>query len=221
MNIPLIIPFLVFLAASCGSPKKERVVNAHTFQSSTLLRWPEEEFPITIHINDDDFCLDQRSLAAASNAAQSWNSALGRDVILIQCQNVSYANAYTAIEDYLLDDAMIGLAPVSWPVGQPEAALAITVYNHSSNIIKHGDILINSVHSFSTDGDELRFDLESVFLHEIGHFLGVSHTEKTEDDTSVMNPALMAGEIKRVLSAGDVVRIIERYGRPNDSTRPQ
>jgi len=56
-------------------------------------------------------------------------------------------------------------------------------------------------------------DLESLALHELGHFLGLSHMSYDYDSASIMNPQLFVGQglHKRKLSDGDVERIRRIY----------
>jgi hypothetical protein len=66
--------------------------------------------------------------------------------------------------------------------------------------IVESDIFINSAFAWSTAdaGDPARFDLESVVLHEIGHFLGLGHSALGE--TQLLGP-----DSRRVLASGAVM----------------
>ncbi len=68
-----------------------------------------------------------------------------------------------------------------------------------------GDIIINTSHNFGK-GQGQKFDLFLVMLHEVGHALGVGHSD---DAKSVMNETYGAAT---GLSAGDVQAVQSLYG---------
>lgn len=75
--------------------------------------------------------------------------------------------------------------------------------------IVEADIFLNSSFDWSTAaaGDPARFDLESVAVHEIGHFLGLGHSAIGE--TQLLGP-----DARRVLASGSVMFPIS-FGRGN------
>jgi hypothetical protein len=79
--------------------------------------------------------------------------------------------------------------------------------------IVEADIFLNSAFLWSTSaaGDPARFDLESVVLHEIGHFLGLGHSALGE--TQLLGP-----DSRRVLASGSVMFPIA-FGRGNTLDR--
>ncbi len=102
---------------------------------------------------------------------------------------------YTNIEDYNWDHTMGIYLHSKWFPGRSPTALAITrlrmaehnpgEYNQWLEIT-HADIILNNYHNkfriypghFYTDGVR-RFDLSTTILHELGHFLGLPHTERS------------------------------------------
>jgi hypothetical protein len=85
--------------------------------------------------------------------------------------------------------------------------------------ILESDIFFNSAFPWSTAaaGDPARFDLESVALHEIGHFVGLGHSALGETE-------MVAGGARRVLGTAAVMfpislgrgRIQDRVLQPDD-----
>ena len=56
--------------------------------------------------------------------------------------------------------------------------ITVLVFDTVTGNIVDADVMINTVHPFSVaaDGEEERFDLESLMLHEMGHMLGLEHS---------------------------------------------
>jgi hypothetical protein len=85
---------------------------------------------------------------------------------------------------------------------QMERVLGATgfVVDVFSGEIVESDIFFNSAFQWSTSaaGDPARFDLQSVALHEIGHFLGLGHSALGETE-------LQPGGGRRVLASGAVM----------------
>jgi hypothetical protein len=79
--------------------------------------------------------------------------------------------------------------------------------------IVEADIFLNAAFLWSTSdtGDSARFDLESVVLHEIGHFIGLGHSALGE--TQLLGP-----DTRRVLASGSVMFPIA-FGRGNTLDR--
>jgi hypothetical protein len=98
-----------------------------------------------------------------------------------------------------------------------ESARTRVFYNRRGAITE-GDIVLNPLQQFSTDGTYGAFDLETTFSHEIGHLLGLKH--------SAVAGSIMAERIPRngdvyfgprVPTETDVAAVRELYGVENDS----
>lgn len=88
--------------------------------------------------------------------------------------------------DSLGDDNILGIYKIMhWPTSLPGSALAVTqIFGTRYNIgksneyvrIEHADILINDhFYNFRTGDSGSGFDLQTVVLHELGHFIGLPH----------------------------------------------
>lgn len=109
-----------------------------------------------------------------------------------------------------------------WLQGVSNQALAVTqYYGQRRNIgaaneyveLIHADIILNyRDYTFSTDSSSTTtYDLHSVLLHEIGHFLGLSHVTSFST-ASVMQPYLGLFDSQRALTAYDNSKIRSLYG---------
>ncbi|MBI4832657.1 MAG: matrixin family metalloprotease [Candidatus Lindowbacteria bacterium] len=88
--------------------------------------------------------------------------------------------------------------------------LAITYVWYSGPDILEADCVFNTYHSWSTASPTpgYAFDVESVMLHEFGHYLSLDHTSPP----SVMQPYIGYGEQRRSLTQDDINGILSIYG---------
>jgi hypothetical protein len=113
--------------------------------------------------------------------------------------------------------------------------LAVTSYTYdtSRNEIVEADILFNAAQPWSVlpGGESGRFDLESIAVHEIGHFLGLGHSAIGETEmvggrrrvtaagTAMFPIAFPAGSVEgRTLRTDDVAGVSDIYPRAEART---
>lgn len=82
-----------------------------------------------------------------------------------------------------------------------ELAITTTSYLTTNHEIIDGDMEFNNNVTWSTDAAAGTYDVESVTVHEAGHFLGLAHTAGST--TPVMYAFVAQGVAKRVLTAID------------------
>ena len=56
--------------------------------------------------------------------------------------------------------------------------------------------------------DKNKYDMASLFLHELGHFIGL-----TEESDGVMSKNLYPGEKNREISDEEAEKVLDKYGR--------
>jgi len=96
---------------------------------------------------------------------------------------------------------IIWLSGSNWTHLANELALTTTTYFTSNREIFDGDMEMNNNVSWSTTAAANTYDIETVVVHEAGHFLGLNHTPNSA--SVVMYPLVTIGAAKRTLTPVD------------------
>jgi hypothetical protein len=212
--LKLLLTLLISISyLGCTAPEKQTLsANGGTYSASlSPAKWPSNSvFPISLKLSND-FAANE--LAAINNSANAWSDSVGNQLNFFNTvnQNISEKSSLGSYED-----SIYGVYKVfSWPSSLPSSALAVTqirgIQKSSSITITHADILINyDYFSFTTDGS-WGYDLETVILHELGHFLGLYH-DNTAMGESVMYPTISRYSDNKAPKASDSTTLRAKYG---------
>ena len=172
-------------------------------------KWPTTDIRFFVNANTQQAGGDNSShddfLAAIRRAANTWTYAAEADI------NFNYAGSTTstkvgfngANEIVFVNDGLVDGAGNNRPL-----ATALVFYMKST--IVETDIKINDAYTWYAAGSlsTAEFDLQSVVLHELGHWLGLGHDE---DDQAVMYAQMATGIVKRALFDYDLQGIAALY----------
>jgi hypothetical protein len=163
------------------------------------------------------------------NAAQTWNEAVGFELIRI---DEATDNFRGSLYERLDDDLVTAGEERFWcRTGKSRTVLATATWENEpdSDVISEGDIIFNTeVYRFGDSmaetqqtEDPIVADAESVALHELGHLLGLDHISLYFDRLTVMTPQsyIGPGQSQRQLSTGDIERVRSIYNNV-DGTEP-
>jgi hypothetical protein len=154
----------------------------------------------------NDNCADCNGEAVAiRNAANTWNNAGAKFTF-------SYGGATNITNT--TGSAADKINSINWSTDFPSGSttLAQTTYWYSipSGNITECDCVFNANKTWSTAAvtPPGQFDVETVMLHEFGHYLSLDHSSAP----AVMQPSVSSGTQRRVLAADDINGIIAIYG---------
>lgn len=104
-------------------------------------------------------------------------------------------------------------------------ARTITTYDLKTGELMGADVEINTSYNvYGFQGEPDLFDLEAVVTHEVGHFLGIAHTQGDEHPDATMFAEISVGQTaQRHLALDDLEALCAVYppGRERDRCDPE
>ena len=231
----LLIPFTILLLAGCtpsaevtsGSSSSGKAIN-----HEAPFIWGNKIFPKTIHISSS---FSEPEATSMGEMATAWKTAVAN-------QKTFFAIGTAGNNNYNINDTdgILGVYKVTnWPADVSDDALAITqLFGRRYNVgdtseyvsIVEADILINYKpgrygFTFDTVDEGTGYDLRTIVLHEMGHFLGLQHVPTYDQrpdnernlgraaykETSVMYPSVSEIEQKRIPQPKDISALVNKY----------
>ena len=170
--------------------------------------WSKSNLPLKVYFSSE-FNSTERS--RMKNMGAQWNAPVSSNLTLLSFPSSTVAHQdKNSIEQYL--DRRIDTHKVFEPL-LDQSTLAVTVYQarnvNGKLVMEDADILFNYYdHDFSTNPSGSELDLETVYLHELGHLLGLVHVTNRP---SVMTPNFSQNSRVRSLNFGDQSLIKDNY----------
>ena len=194
----IIVSSLVFMASEAA---------AYTYIDECGPTW--EQLPVTYYIDEagteqyDDFAEVEASIQSSFN---SWSQPCCTD----------FQSEYGGpVDPDEVDAPLISFHDHEWPAsyGGPDTLAVTMVLLDEDCHIDEAPIYFNSAHHDFVDGDEVPLegnaaDLEAVAAHEVGHLLGLGHSEFLE---ATMYSAYLGGTEPRELHEDDIDGVCSLY----------
>lgn len=160
-------------------------------------------FPVAYEVRTDGR-LKGAALESVHQAFLTWSRVDGSDVAFEGTENPGGPRAAG------YDDTHTVFVDSSWPYGDQVLAYAATWADEATGEMVHFDLAINGRLDWAEEGDDDDdvHDLRSAVLHEIGHALGLGHSEVPD---AVMYAELDRGVVRRTLHEDDVDAVTYRY----------
>jgi hypothetical protein len=212
----LTLSFVSIIGCEQAGVSDLRSSNGRSANALAPSYWPNaaSAFPLNVRLSTSFTGAENDSIQAS---AASWSTAVSNKETFFSTAAFTGEKG-SSLNSY--NDGLLGVYKLSaWPSDLEGSALAVTqLFGLRKNIgksneaieISHADILVNYDNfEFSTDGSA-GYDLETVIVHEFGHFLGLGH-DQSSPANSVMYPTISRFTQNRTPKADDTSNIENLY----------
>jgi hypothetical protein len=223
VNIKYLLMLMILTSSAFGYSTE--YANA---ERETPLRWKNKKIPIAIStslINQSINIKDKSDLLLAlQNSFRKWE----------QAAEIEFDFSFTDKNSVSAKDgsgdgiSLVTIAPTSenlllFDEKISDISAKTRLFFTSKGEIKEADIVLNPILLFTTDGTFGTFDLEATLTHEIGHLLGLGHSQiggstmhSHQGKNGVYN---LTGFNQRSLSQDDKARAISLYGKRKEDEK--
>lgn len=212
--------FALFFLASCNQSETGSVSRGNINAEAPYL-WTSS-FPKQLQISAA-FNTRPADITSIQEVGNAWSTAVENKKTFFSYSTGATEKTTGLSSTSALNDGIFGVyKATTWPYPDYPDALAVTqIFAYRYNVgssseyvdIQEADIIMN-YQNFHFDDPAVTYDydLRTVMLHEMGHFLGLSHKSKFSDRTqSVMYPSIYNYEIKQTPKLVDVGDIASKY----------
>ena len=218
MKVALFALNLLILSACNPAKTTTADLTSANINKSAPYLWTSTAFPRNFKISND---FSDAEVANIKSVTGAWETAVqNKKNFFNDNERTPEISSPNLDLDSIGNDNINGIYKItSWPLELSSGALAVTqIFGRRLNIgssneyvrIEHADILMNeNLYDFRTgdSGSGGSYDFRTVVLHELGHFLGLSH----KYGNTVMVPSITSGTNIRVPTSIDAVDMADKY----------
>jgi len=188
---------------AAAKPKAQESCGFVTNIYGQRLSW-KGQVPVVLHLHES---VPENVIPALKRALDTWAIILGRPIFQLAPERIKGPKGIETLKDGR--NTIYYYQAGEWRDHRENQAKTYISWVH--NEIKEADMLINAQdYHFSLAGfpKANEVDLESVFVHELGHVLGLDHEDQR---TSVMATWLRDGETRRSIGSRDKEAVACEY----------
>jgi len=196
-NFLLSLALVLLVSSSAGA------YSVSTTNSGFLVRWSSNILQYELDADGTSSITNGSDLQAVRAGAASWNP-VGCSSVAVTEVGTTTINT-TVITEGQLDghNVVVWIEGNRWSFGSLVLGVTAPVFDNIGRVVE-ADIAFNGTARWATNGGN-GIDVESVAVHELGHFVGLQHVldGNTLSDPPTMSPALLPRLQGRTLSMDD------------------
>ncbi|HMU34290.1 MAG TPA: matrixin family metalloprotease [Pyrinomonadaceae bacterium] len=209
--------FLVFAAATSSFASE---YEAGAGAKAAPARWRSDRITIAISrslfAGASNFKPGTDIERAIRNAISNWESVANVQISFVESKRRDASPATRGDGESLVTIAQTSENLALFTSGDTNISAKTRVFTDRNGFVTEADIVLNPFAAFSSDGSYATYDLEGVLTHEIGHLLGLRHSQimgsvmhGNVDINSTIGPGF---SFRKALSAEDIAVVRSLYG---------
>ncbi len=206
----LAVALLALLAATGPASAYQLKENGE----GAVVRWPAGD--VTFHVSEagsKDLAMnDVKRIVRA--AFSEWSKVEGTSLDLKMGEPTAEAPGFYPGQ---ANTNVVAFARDAWPFETDAMAMTITAFRQSTGELVDADIIVNELHHTWGEGEAAANDLQNALTHEVGHFIGVAHSDKSE--ATMFSSASTFETKKRSLDVDDLAALRASYPGTNATVR--
>lgn len=145
----------------------------------------------------------QETRDAIRNDMRAWNA------YLPQYRRLCYSTTTHALGNFPLQDGFNRIYKVEmYPISTIAYNRYFFTYIGGQRVLQESDINVNAARAWVNGYSPTAFDVKSVMLHELGHTVGLGHSQ---NESAVMYRSFSEGEIRDTLTTDDINGVRSLY----------
>lgn len=178
-------------------------------ESGRPIRWAS--MPVSYRVSSAGArdLVRSRAVRAVQAAFSAWSKVPGTRIQLVY-HGTSKGTVGVARSG--ANENLVAFSREAWPFEPDALAMTITAYKETSGELVDADILVNEEEYTWGESPEAENDLQNALTHEVGHFLGLGHSDVPE--ATMFARAEPWETEKRSLHADDMAAAARLYPAP-------
>lgn len=201
-------------AALCGCVAVSILISFGQVQAYSVFpyKWTDTDIPVSYYINSQNIpgnVTQANYISAAQAAFNAW------EVVPTSYMSFSYEGSGNAYSPEYVGSTDGHNTIGFWDLGAGGGVALATLWSSGDRLVEF-DIRLNTYQNWATDGSANADDIQGVLTHEIGHGIGLAHSDVS---AATMWPFTSYGDTSwRTLETDDIMGITALYYLPEPAT---